>query len=78
VTFPQRGPHVLCDRAKVLSRLAVVRDNLLAAEAERDDLIFDALDHGCSEREVAVAAGMSGPAIHYRKAGLKLGKGAGR
>lgn len=56
------------DRERTLARLAVVRDRLRAAEAERDDLIHEAIEQGCSEREIGKAAGMSGPAVHYRKA----------
>lgn len=66
------------DRDLILSRLGEVTLRVMAAEAERDDLIFDALDAGCSEREIGKAAGMSGPAVHYRKAMLRTSRGASR
>lgn len=52
----------------VLVRLAGCRDALAELTASRERLIAEALSEGHSERKVGEAAGLSGVAIHNRKA----------
>lgn len=56
------------ERPDTLERLVKVTARWKAAACERDDLIDQALDEGFSERAIGAAAGISGPAVHQRKA----------
>lgn len=52
---------------KTLAQLRRITQRIEQLRSRRDKLIDQAIDEGHSERVIGEAAGMSGPAIHYRK-----------
>lgn len=59
--------EVRASRAAALKEVQRARAAFERAASRRDAAIQDAIDAGCSERNIGRAAGISGVAVHYRK-----------
>lgn len=57
---------------QILDSLSTATERLADVKDEVDELIELAISKGISERRIGAAAGMSGPAIHQRKARKRM------
>lgn len=62
----------LSDLSAIASQIARHKAAITSLAKERDALVIESLAEGCSEREVALAAGVSGVRVHQIKEGKQV------